>query len=132
MIKGNCLCGRVKYEYSAEIDEVAVCHCDQCKLAQGTAFATNAPVDASKFKWLAGEDNLTSYFSSENKKRVFCATCGSPMYSQRTDLPETIRLRLGTITVGKIPEPHYQIFCKSESQWLVLDIEQPRYEDNKA
>jgi len=132
MIKGNCLCGRVKYEYSVEIDEVAVCHCDQCKLAQGTAFATNAPVDASKFKWLEGEDNLTAYFSSANKKRVFCTTCGSPMYSQRTDLPGTIRLRLGTITEGKIPEPHYQIFCKSESQWLVLDIEKPRYEDNKA
>ena len=132
MIKGSCLCGCVKYEYSADIREVAVCHCDQCKLAQGTPFVTNAPVDSSKIKWIQGEDKLTSYLSSPNKKRVFCSTCGSPMYSQRTDLPEKIRLRLGTITEGRIPEPDYQIYCKSISRWFVLDGDKPKYEQNKA
>lgn len=132
MIKGSCLCGCVQYEYTSEIDEVAICHCDQCKLAQGTPFATNAPVDSSKVLWTLGEDNLTSYFSSPNKKRVFCRTCGSPMYSQRTDLPEKIRIRLGTITEGKIPEPNYQIYCKSVSKWLVLNDDNPKYEENKA
>jgi hypothetical protein len=132
MIKGSCLCGRVKYEYSGVIEEVAVCHCNQCKLAQGTAFATNAPLDSSKFNWLKGEGGLTSYFSSPNKKRVFCSSCGSPMYSQRTDLPEKIRLRLGTITEGEIPTPSYQIYCKSTSQWFVLDDQKPKYENNIA
>jgi len=41
---------------------------------------------------------------------------GSPMYSQPTDLPQTIRLRLGTITGCVIPESNYQIYCKSKSQ----------------
>ncbi len=132
MIKGNCLCGLVAYEYSGELTEVAVCHCNQCKLAQGTPFATNTPVDTSKLTWVKGEGNLTSYFSSPNKKRVFCSSCGSPMYSQRTDLPEKTRLRLGTVTEGEIPRPHYQIYCQSKSQWFELNSEKPEYDSNKA
>jgi hypothetical protein len=130
MIKGACLCGRVQYQYAAEIKEVAICHCKQCKLAQGTPFATNAPVDLSNFEWTKGAQNLTSYFSSPNKMRVFCRTCGSPMYSQRTDLPDKIRLRLGSVTEGHIPEPNYQIYCKSVSKWFVVGDQSPQYDEN--
>lgn len=129
MLKGRCLCGQVTYEYQGEITELAVCHCQQCKQAQGTPFVTNAPIETSKMKWLTGADNFKSYFSSPNKKRVFCQNCGSPLYSQRTDMPETLRLRVGTITHGKIPEPHYQIYCGSTSDWLVLNGK-PQYEQN--
>ena len=132
MIKGSCLCGKVKYEYGAEISELAICHCGQCKKAQGTPFATNAPIELAKMKWLSGEENFKSYSSSENKRRVFCANCGSPLFSQRTDMPETIRLRVGTITEGKIPEPSYQIYCESVSNWFELDENRPRYKQNKA
>ena len=132
MIKGSCLCGGVRYEYDAEISELAVCHCNQCKKAQGTPFATNAPIDSGKMKWLSGEDQLKSYYSSKKKRRVFCANCGSPLFSQHTDLPEIIRLRVGTITEGEIPQPNYQIYCESVSSWLVLDKEKPRFVQNKA
>ena len=132
MIKGSCLCGDVRYEYDAEIAELAVCHCNQCKKAQGTAFATNAPIDSARMKWLSGEDQLKSFYSSKNKKRVFCVNCGSPLFSQRTDMPEIIRLRVGTITEGEIPQPNYQIYCESVSSWLVLDKEKPRFVQNKA
>jgi len=40
MIRGSCLCGKVKYEYDGEIEEIAMCHCSQCRKAQGGAFGT--------------------------------------------------------------------------------------------
>ena len=132
MIKGSCLCGEIKYQYTAEIEEVVICHCGQCKLAQGTPFATNTLIDLSKFEWIKGKQNLQSYFSSPNKERVFCRSCGSPMYSSRTDLPEVIRLRLGTITEGHIPEPSYQIYCNSVSKWFRLNDQNPKFEENKT
>ncbi|MEM8497474.1 MAG: GFA family protein [Pseudomonadota bacterium] len=132
MIRGCCLCKHVIYEYSGSIEEVVICHCDQCKQAQGTPFATNAPIDTTMFKFLKGEEMLTTYFSSPNKKRVFCASCGSPIYSQRTDLPEKIRLRLGTVTEGDIPTPNYQIYCTSKSNWFELDDEKPKYDNNRG
>ncbi len=132
MIKGSCLCEEVKYEYNGSINEVAVCHCNQCKRAQGTPFVTNAPIELEKFTFTKGSSSLRIFCSSPNKKRVFCGTCGSPLYSQRTDMPETIRLRLGTVTEGSIPEPNYEIYCESKSNWFSANSERPSYEQNKT
>jgi len=132
MIKGSCLCEEVKYEYNGSINEVAVCHCNQCKRAQGTPFVTNAPIELEKFTFTNGSSLLKTFLSSPNKKRVFCGSCGSPLYSQRTDMPETIRLRLGTVTEGHIPEPNYEIYCESKSTWFSSNSEIPNYEQNKA
>lgn len=132
MIKGSCLCGGVEYTYGKAINEVAVCHCNQCKRAQGTPFVTNAPVAESQFTFIKGSGLIKEYFSSPNKRRVFCSECGSPLFSQRTDMPEVIRLRLGTITEGVIPEPSYEIYCESKSDWYDSKKERPKYKENIA
>lgn len=132
MIKGSCLCEEVKYEYDGSINEVAICHCNQCKRAQGTPFITNAPVELAKCTFTNESGSLKTYFSNPNKKRVFCGTCGSPMYSQRTDMPETIRLRLGTVTEGLIPEANYEIYCESRSDWFNSNTERPKFQQNKS
>ncbi len=130
MIKGSCLCEEVKYEYDEAINEVAICHCHQCKRAQGTPFVTNSPINANKFRFTRGMKFVKEFFSSPNKRRVFCSNCGSPFYSQRTDTPETIRLRLGTVTEGHIPEPGYEIYCESKSEWFNASAERPEFEQN--
>ncbi|NVK36440.1 MAG: GFA family protein [Gammaproteobacteria bacterium] len=127
MIKGACLCGDVQYELNGELDVLAVCHCDQCKRAQGTAFVTNAPVDGRQFKITQGQDKLSAYESSSNKFRYFCSQCGSPIYSQRTDMPEQVRIRVGTVTHGHIPKPSFQIYCEAKASWLQLDQGEPQY-----
>lgn len=132
MTKGSCLCGGIQYEYDGEIEELVVCHCTMCKRAQGTPFATNAPVRSDLFRIITGEDLLKTYFSSEKKKRVFCANCGSPVFSQRIDMPEVLRLRVGTVISGRIPRPSYQIHCGSVSDWFVLDDAVPRHMQNKT
>lgn len=131
MIKGSCLCQGVKYEYQGIITEVAVCHCNQCKRAQGTPFAINAPIKSANFVFVQGDALLKEYFSSTNKKRVFCSNCGSPIFSQRIDMLDTIRLRLGTVTEGEIPEPSYEIYCESESGWYDFSHKRYRYQGSK-
>ena len=39
-IEGGCLCGKVRYLAETEPAFVAVCHCQDCQKATGTAFAT--------------------------------------------------------------------------------------------
>jgi hypothetical protein len=123
MIKGSCLCEEVKYEYDGSFNKVVVCHCNQCKRAQGTLFVTNAPIEWAKCKFINDSGSIKRYFSSPNKKRVFCGNCGTPLYSQRTDMPQIIRLRLGTVTEGHIPKPHYEIYCESKSDWFSENTE---------
>ncbi len=43
MLKGACLCGQIQYEYTGELGPIAMCHCSQCRRAQGSAYATNSP-----------------------------------------------------------------------------------------
>jgi len=127
MIKGQCLCGDVTYEYSGEITELAICHCEQCKRAQGTPFVTNAPILLDQFKLITGAEVLKEYKASSQKRRVFCSNCGSPLYSQRLDNPGTIRLRVGTISEGVIPKPAYHIYYGSRSDWFEMNDSQPKY-----
>ncbi len=132
MIRGSCLCGGIQYEYDGELKELAVCHCNMCKRAQGAPFVTNSPINSGLFRIITGDDLLKSYFSSEKKKRVFCANCGSPIFSQRIDTPGVLRLRVGTVTSGKIPPPDYEQYCESISGWFVLSDAIPRYMQNKT
>jgi hypothetical protein len=45
----------------------------------------------------AGREFLSEYQSSPGEKRVFCARCGSPLYSRQRAKPEWLRVRVGTI-----------------------------------
>lgn len=127
MIKGHCLCGGISYEYDGEITELAICHCNQCKRAQGTPFVTNAPILLDGFTVTKGSELISQFKASENKRRTFCSACGSPLYSQRLDTPETIRLRVGTISEGVIPKPSYHIHYASKSEWFSQADVQTRF-----
>lgn len=97
MLTGGCLCGGVQFRIEAELEPIQVCHCMQCRKAQGTPFATNTPVAESAFQLLSGAGLLTAFESSPGKQRVFCSRCGSPVYSKKDTLPGVLRLRAGLI-----------------------------------
>ena len=99
-LRGGCLCGRVRLRCSGPLGgalgAVTVCHCSQCRRAQGFAAAA-APVAAAGFRIERGRETVVEYESSPGKLRAFCGACGSPLYSRRTDAPGSLRLRLGTL-----------------------------------
>ena len=126
---GGCLCGAVRYEVAGEIASIQLCHCGQCRKAQGGPFGANAPVATAAFRWLQGEASLREYRASPGKRRVFCGTCGSPLFSQRDEAPETLRLRAGTLdeTVGLTVGFHTQ--TASKAAWWPIDDDLPRFPD---
>ncbi|MFJ3050565.1 GFA family protein [Pseudomonas nitroreducens] len=131
MHSGGCLCGAVRFEIDGELAPVQVCHCSQCRKAQGGPFATNIPVDRAAFRLLSGESQLREFRATPNKKRVFCSTCGSPIYSARDALPETLRVRAGTLDepVRTKLEAHY--YVASRASWWPLGDNLPRHEGAK-
>ena len=118
MLKGSCLCGEITYQYDGDITEIAMCHCQQCRKAQGTAFGTNAPINTQQFTLLSGQNQLKEYYSSKDKLRAFCQNCGSPLYSKRPDTPNTIRLRIGTLDTPITHKPDYHIYYDSRAEWF--------------
>ena len=132
MIVGGCLCGGIRYEYDGEITEISMCHCSQCRKAQGSAFVAVAPIDSSKFKLLSGSNLLKEFRAIPNKARVFCSNCGSPIYSARDDLPNTMRLRLGTVETSFRCANAYHTFVQFKAQWYDIKDGFPQYPDAKT
>lgn len=74
IFQGSCLCGGIHYEIHGEIGDVIQCHCQRCRKANGTAFATNAPISSAAFKITQGE-NLVKKFAASGVYRWFCGEC---------------------------------------------------------
>lgn len=129
MYKGSCLCGKIKFTVNNSIANIIYCHCSQCRKAQGSAFATNANVKASDFRFISGEDNLTAFPSTKNQTKYFCKTCGSPIMSKNTSTPEKIRIRLGTIESDITERPGAHIFVSSKANWEMISGELPQYDE---
>lgn len=102
MNTGSCLCGKVKFEISGTVGPIQICHCRQCRKAQGSAFAANVPVNEINFRFLTGEDNLASYESSPGKHRYFCRIFGSPIFSRTIKLPGVLRVRAGSFVIANL------------------------------
>lgn len=127
MHHGGCLCGRVRYQYRGEIDELSMCHCTQCRKAQGSAFVAVAPVRSQDFMIVQGRDCLKEYRATPGKSRVFCSECGSPLYSARDDRPDVKRLRLGTLDTPVRPGTRYHAFVASKADWFDITDGLPQY-----
>lgn len=119
--QGGCLCGAVRYAVEGPLAPVQLCHCHQCRKAQGSAFGANIPVATADFRLIRGEHALREFRASPGKRRVFCGACGSPIFSQRDDAPEALRLRVGTLDDDSGLSVGFQIHVGSRASWAPRD-----------
>ena len=96
MLTGHCLCGRVRYEADAELSAIIHCHCETCRRTHGSAFSSIAAVPKKSFRWVAGEELLSTFESSPGKFRRFCSLCGSHLIAEREGHGHMM-LRLGCL-----------------------------------
>lgn len=129
MNKGSCLCGAVQYQLNSAPEAMMHCHCSICRKIHGTPFATY--VQTSGVTWLAGEDKVKSYQSSDNFHRCFCGDCGSV-------LPETIDgadftfVPAGALEGEINVRPTKHIFATSKAGWYQIHDDLPQYEAYSA
>jgi hypothetical protein len=72
---------------------------------------------------------LTEYESSPGKVRAFCRRCGSPVYSRRDALPETLRLRIGLLDEPVASRPAAHFCVASKAGWWPIDDGLPQFAD---
>ena len=127
MYSGSCLCGGVQFNVKSELEPIQVCHCSQCRKAQGAPFATNIPVAALAFQLICGGELLTEFESSPGKKRVFCSRCGSPIYSSKDTLAGVVRLRAGLINEPLETKPIAHFYTASKCNWWSINDDLPQF-----
>lgn len=76
-MKGECLCGNVKFEILEEIRNFYQCHCSLCRKATGASANTATFVQSNAFRWISGESDIKSYKKPSGYRSDFCSVCGS-------------------------------------------------------
>lgn len=126
---GSCLCGGIHYQIHGEIGEIVECHCQRCRKANGTAFATNALIQRADFKIVKGENLLKKFDSTPTTQRCFCSECGSPIISIKPELPDHYRLRIGTLDTAIESKPTMHIFAAYKAEWDTICDGMPQYDE---
>jgi len=75
--QGTCLCGAVSYEVDGPFEVMSRCHCSMCRKHHGSTFATFVTAPASGFRWVKGEEFVSTYYADHGARRSFCKTCGA-------------------------------------------------------
>jgi len=129
MLEGSCLCGAVRYRAEGPLQQMARCHCRECRKASGAEFATNGTVNAAGFEIVQGADAIREYESSPGNFRVFCGACGSPLYKRWAADPGRLRLRLGCLDTDAIDErPLAHVYVGEKPEWSEITDALPQFD----
>jgi hypothetical protein len=125
-MKGSCLCGRVSYEITGPLRRARYCHCVNCRKFSGTACSAWGLVETDQLT-LSSEGPVTKYGSAKGS-RVFCTTCGSPLWYEPADLPQFRGIPLGAIDDAGVPPPEMHVWTKSKVPWASILDDLPQHE----
>jgi hypothetical protein len=79
MMRGKCLCEAVSFEILGPTPKLYQCHCSLCRKQGGSASNTATIVAAEDFRWLSGQQGISSFAKPTGFRSDFCSTCGSPV-----------------------------------------------------
>ena len=129
MLRGGCLCGRIRYEIVGPVGEALYCHCSMCRKSHGTAFRARLSVPKSSFRFVQGEDFLTIYRSSEDTIKRFCRICGSPVVNSWDPEPDSYGLAMGSLDDDPGVRSLCHIFVGSKAPWYEITDSLPQYQE---
>lgn len=127
MLRGSCLCDKVKYEIRGSPQAMYYCHCGMCRKASGSSFATNMLVPAEDFVLVSGHALVRAFESSPNEYRHFCSECGSPIYGRAQKRRDAISVRCGTLDTDPIIRPTVHIYTDSRAPWFNICDQLPQF-----
>ncbi|MBD1388706.1 GFA family protein [Neiella sp. HB171785] len=79
-MKGECNCGTVSFEITAETNDVYICHCSICRKATGSGGIAVIVVANDDFHWLSGQTAIKTWHKPEHDWQTsFCCHCGSSL-----------------------------------------------------
>ena len=131
-LTGGCGCGAVRFEVSAPLAGASYCHCTRCQHRTGTAASAQARTAPNTFTITAGADRLARWSPAGGSEKVFCASCGSALFSQNPANPEVVGIRFGAFDHDPGIRPEHHQFVAYAASWEALpDDGLPRYEESR-
>jgi hypothetical protein len=128
---GGCLCGKVRYEISAQPVSTALCHCRTCQKSVGAPHLALMIVPESAFTVTGNYKEFITIAASGNKMhRAFCPECGSPLFAKNSGFPEVRPILAVTLDDPSDYQPEKDIWVSDAQPWDVMDPKLPKFEGN--
>lgn len=121
--QGGCLCGGLRYEFTAPLQDIAHRHCSTCRRSSGGIVTTWITVPLTSFRWLAGTPR--EYASSATCTRSFCPTCGAQLTLFTHLSPHSLDITIATLDQPELAPADRHIWVQSRLPWLHLDEHLP-------
>ena len=125
-ITGECFCGSIKYSIEGTVRGARCCHCSRCRKAFSSQASAYAEVDPGDFKWIQGQELLSTYMSKGGFGLQFCSNCGSTLCGLFGDKVHGITL--GCLNDDPQIEIGMHIYVGSKATWEILPTNVPLYE----
>lgn len=128
-ITGRCLCGAVSYTCSAEQVIGGHCHCIDCQKSSGTGHSSHMGVPKPAVA-ISGETTVyeAPTDSGNTVSRHFCPTCGSPVFSTNSAMPDLLFLRASCLDDLEVFQPGVVVYTKSRPSWDHVGEGLPEFE----
>ena len=117
-ISGECFCGAITYRVDKPLRDARSCHCSRCRKAFSAQASSYAEVEPGAFRWLSGQELLTSFESHQGFGLQFCSRCGSTLCG--TYCGAVHGVTLGCVNGDPEIDIGYHIFIGSKAAWEVL------------
>ncbi len=125
MLKGGCLCGKIRYEITGEAIGTTACHCVDCRRASGAPFVGWMSVARDALRFVAGATR--TYASSAGVERGFCPDCGTPLTYHSATFADEIDIATGTLDAPGDAPPEEHTWTSQQLAWVRLADGLPRY-----
>lgn len=129
---GGCTCGHVRYRMHAAPFIVHGCHCTWCQRQTGTAFATNALIEADRVEITQGGIENTSVETPGGlgQRIARCPECRVAVWSEYLAMTAGITdlvyfIRVGTLDRPDRFPPDVHIYTSTKQPWLTLPPDVP-------
>ncbi|KAK5659437.1 hypothetical protein OQA88_638 [Cercophora sp. LCS_1] len=130
IVKGSCLCQRVKYEFRGQPATTILCHCSVCKRLTSSLFALHYPIAQSNFSITSGQPKTHNFThpAGMDIEAAFCDQCGTLLYKRveaepfrRSYLVQagTTELKPGLEAKGLwVEAPKTELWVSQRAPWL--------------
>ena len=129
-VTGRCFCGAIEYRVTGQPVASGACHCRDCQYVSGgaPAYVMLFPKDVVAITKGTPRAYWSVAETGNRVARLFCETCGTPMFAENAANPDFIAIKVGSLGDPGIFKPQGHIWIKSAQPWHYINSALPRWE----
>ena len=122
------MCGKVRYDRTADPIFMGNCHCLDRPKATGTAYEAAIGIPAATLR-VAGNVKYHDNKADSGKiiSRGFCSECGSRLLGKASAMPDLAMITAGSLDDPKQYAPQMDIYTSSAQPWDHMHPAWPKF-----